>query len=169
VPRCAGVERREDAGLAVGRPLLDVLKTRVAQHAHRQVAAFRHAAILCGDRRLTDPRLQALHGFVVTLLDLLVDRGPIRAAAALPAASIAPVASEVPTKVLRVTAIGVPSCSSIGGCCDGFYKTVQHAGRTVTHARWEYRYGEVSRSYPGHRQFLPEPRLRRLQPPAQRR
>ena len=80
----AGVERREDAGLTIGRPLLDVLKARIAQHAHRQVAAFRHTAILCGDRRLAYPRLQPLHGFVVTLLDLLVDRGAIRRGAGPP-------------------------------------------------------------------------------------
>ena len=74
----AGIERREDARLTVGRPLLDVLKAGVAQHAHRQVAAFRHTAILGGDRRLTYPLLQPLHGFVVALLDLLVDRRAIR-------------------------------------------------------------------------------------------
>jgi hypothetical protein len=77
-PSRAGVERCEDAGLAVGGPLLDVLKARVAQHAHRQVAPFRDTAILRRDRRLANPRLQPLHGFVVTLLDLLVDRSPIR-------------------------------------------------------------------------------------------
>jgi hypothetical protein len=73
-----GVECREDAGLAVGRPLLDVLEPGIAQHAHREIAALAHPAILGSDRRLTDPRLQPLHGFIVTLLDLLVDRRAVR-------------------------------------------------------------------------------------------
>jgi hypothetical protein len=41
---------------------------------HGGIAAFRDTAVLGRDRRLAYPRLQPLHGFVVTLFDLLVDR-----------------------------------------------------------------------------------------------
>ena len=90
-----------------------MLEAGIAQHTHRQVAAFRYPAILRGDRRLAYPLLQALHGFIVTLLDLLVDRGTVRAALARPAASAAPVAMVVPRKVLRVTGV-ILGCPLVG-------------------------------------------------------
>ena len=75
--RSAGVERGEDAGLAVGGNLGDVGESGVTQHAHGEVAAFVHAALLGGDRGLANPLLQTLHGFVVTLLDFFLDGGEI--------------------------------------------------------------------------------------------
>ena len=43
------------------------------------LAAFRHAAVLGGDRRLADPLLQSRDRFVVTLLDLRLHRAHIGA------------------------------------------------------------------------------------------
>src|SRR5881398_50903 len=43
---------------------------RVFEHAHGELAALVHAAVLGGDGRLSDPLLQARHGFVVVLFDL---------------------------------------------------------------------------------------------------
>ena len=68
--RRAGVERREDAGLAVGRYFGDLPESGVAQQPHRELAPLVHAAVLGRDRRLADPFLQALHRLVVTLFDL---------------------------------------------------------------------------------------------------
>ncbi len=71
--RGSGVEGGEDAGLAVGGNLGDGVESGVAQHAHGEVAAFLHAALLGGNRRLTNPLLQALHRFVVALFDFFLD------------------------------------------------------------------------------------------------
>src|SRR5205807_1468080 len=75
--RGAGVERREDAGLAVGRDFRHLVEARVFEHAHGELAALVHAAVLGGDGRLSDPLLQACHGFVVALFDLREDRGEV--------------------------------------------------------------------------------------------
>ena len=75
--RSAGVERGEDTGLAVGGNFRDAVEAGVAQHAHGEVAAFVHAAVLGGNRRLANPLLQALHGFVVALFDFLLHGGEI--------------------------------------------------------------------------------------------
>src|SRR5579863_5093098 len=83
--RCAGVEGGEDAGLAVGRYLGDLAKARIAQHAHGELAAFAHAAILGGDGGLVDPFLQALHGFAVAFFDFRADGVDIVGVAARPA------------------------------------------------------------------------------------
>ena len=68
--------RRGRAGksLAVGGDLGDAAESGVAQHAHHQVAAFRHPAIFGGNRRLLDPVLQTLDGFVVPLVGLGKER-----------------------------------------------------------------------------------------------
>ena len=71
--RGAGVERGENAGLAIGGDFRRSLEAGLAQHAHGQVAAFVHAAVLGGNRRLANPRLQALHRFVMALLDFLLN------------------------------------------------------------------------------------------------
>ena len=73
--RGAGVERREDRRLAVGRDARDVLEAGVARQPHHQVAAFAHAPVLRGDRGLPHPVLQTLDAFVVTLRDLGADGG----------------------------------------------------------------------------------------------
>ena len=57
--------------------LVTLAEAGVAQHAHGQVAAFVHAAVLGGDRGLANPLLQALHRFVVALLDFLLNGGKI--------------------------------------------------------------------------------------------
>src|SRR2546430_521527 len=75
--RRAGVERGEDAGLAVGRDLRHLVEARVLEHAHGELAALVHAAVLGGDGGLPDPLLQARHGFVVMLVDLREDRGEV--------------------------------------------------------------------------------------------
>ena len=46
----------------------------IAQHLHGEFAAFVDLAVLGGDRRLTNPRLQTLHRFVVPLFDLFEHR-----------------------------------------------------------------------------------------------
>lgn len=49
------------------------LKTSIpglTKKPHRQVTAFGYAFVLCSDRRLPDPFLQPLDGFVMMLLDL---------------------------------------------------------------------------------------------------
>ena len=76
--RRAGVERGEDAGLAIGRNFRRSLEAGLAQHAHGEVAAFVHAAVLGGNRGLANPRLQALHRFVMALFDFLLDGGKVR-------------------------------------------------------------------------------------------
>ena len=65
----AGVERGENAGLAVGGHLGDLREAGVAEHLHGQLAAFIHAAIFGGDGGLVNPGLQALERFVMTLGD----------------------------------------------------------------------------------------------------
>src|SRR5439155_855641 len=75
--RGAGVERGDDAGLAVGRDLGHLVEAGVLEQAHGKVAALVHAAVLGGDGRLPDPLLQARHGFVVALFDLRQDRGAV--------------------------------------------------------------------------------------------
>ena len=70
----ARVERREDPRLTVAGDLRDLLKSGVAEHPHRQIAAFVHPAILGGDRRLFDPFLQPLHRFIVAAVDFCEHR-----------------------------------------------------------------------------------------------
>src|SRR6266851_627582 len=65
----AGVEGGEDAGLAVGGNLGDLREAGFAKHLHGELAAFVHTAIFGGDGGLANPGLQALEGFVVTLVD----------------------------------------------------------------------------------------------------
>jgi hypothetical protein len=72
--RRARVERREDAGLAVGRNLLRATEARLLQHPDQEVAALAPASLLRRDRRLLDPVLEPLDRLVVPLRDLLVDR-----------------------------------------------------------------------------------------------
>src|SRR5262245_23664158 len=60
--------------MPVGGDALGLLESGLAQHLHRTLAPFRHAAAFRGDRRLPNPILQAAHGIVVTPRDLLVDR-----------------------------------------------------------------------------------------------
>ena len=54
--RSAGIQRREDTGLTFGRHLPDLIEARLAQHSHRQFAAFIHAAILCPPRQEASPK-----------------------------------------------------------------------------------------------------------------
>src|SRR5258708_12460145 len=72
--RSAGVERGEDAGLAVGGNLGDLREAGFAKHLHGELAAFVHAAIFGGDGGLANPGLQPLEGFVVSLVDFGDDR-----------------------------------------------------------------------------------------------
>ena len=46
-----------------------MVEAGVAEHAHHQVAAFVHAAVLGGDGGLADPVLQALDVLVVAFCD----------------------------------------------------------------------------------------------------
>src|SRR6266511_3789604 len=73
----ARVKRGEDAGLPVAGDFRDLLETGIAQHPHRQLAAFVHAPVFGGDGRLADPFLQPLHRFVVAAFDLREDRGEL--------------------------------------------------------------------------------------------
>src|SRR5207253_10001001 len=75
--RGAGVERGDDAGLAVGGDVGNRVEARVFGHARGELAALVHAAVLGGDGRLPDPLLQARHGFVVALFDLREDGGEV--------------------------------------------------------------------------------------------
>ena len=54
--------------------LRDLVEAGIAQHAHREVAAFAHAAIFGGDGGLPDPVLQALNALVMPLGDLGFER-----------------------------------------------------------------------------------------------
>ena len=74
-----GVERGEDTGLSVGGNFCNAVESGVAQHAHGEVAAFVHAAVLGGNRRLANPLLQTDHGFVVAFLDFFLDGAQVRA------------------------------------------------------------------------------------------
>ena len=71
--RRAGIEGGKDARLPVGRNFCNPAESSVAQHTHSEVAAFAHAPLLSRNRRLANPMLQALHGFVVTLFDFFLD------------------------------------------------------------------------------------------------
>lgn len=68
--RRSGIQRREHAGLAIGRHLRDLLKAGLARQAHHLRAPFDHPAVLGGDRRLPHPVLEALHPFGMALQDL---------------------------------------------------------------------------------------------------
>ena len=70
----ASVEGGENSRLAVGGNFCGCLKSGVAQHLHGQFATLVHSAIFCGNRGLTNPSLQALHGLVVTFFDLFPNR-----------------------------------------------------------------------------------------------
>ena len=69
----AGVERREDAGVAFRRDDLRLLEAGVEGELLHELGALGHADVLGGDRGLLDPVLQARDGFVVAALDLVVD------------------------------------------------------------------------------------------------
>ena len=69
----AGVERGENAGLAVGGDFGDGLEAGVAEELHGEFAAFVHAAIFGGDAGLANPFLQAVDGFFVALFDFFAD------------------------------------------------------------------------------------------------
>jgi hypothetical protein len=66
----ARVERREDARLAVGGYLADLLEPGLTQQLHREVAPFSDPIVFRGNRRLVDPSLQPGDRLLVTPLDL---------------------------------------------------------------------------------------------------
>jgi len=68
------VEGGEHAGLSIRWHLLEDIKPGLTKKPYRQVTAFGYAFVLCSDRRLPDPFLQPLDGFVMMLLDLRQDR-----------------------------------------------------------------------------------------------
>jgi hypothetical protein len=72
--RGTGIKRRKNSGLAIRGNLRDCSKSSVAKEAHGEFAPFVDATILCGDRRLPNPLLQALHRLVMSLCDLCVYR-----------------------------------------------------------------------------------------------
>src|SRR6185437_7548171 len=61
----AGVEGGEDAGLAIRGDFGYLLETGLAQHLHGELTTLIHAAVLCGNRRLANPGLKTLQGFVM--------------------------------------------------------------------------------------------------------
>src|SRR5215475_5301835 len=65
----ARVECGENAGVAVGRHLLDHAEAGLLEHVHHELAAFVHVAVFGGDAWKLDPVLEALDGFVVMLID----------------------------------------------------------------------------------------------------
>jgi hypothetical protein len=67
-------ERGEHAGLSIRWHLLEDIKPGLTKKPRGQVTAFEYAFVLCTDRRLPDPLLQPLDGFVMMLLDLRQDR-----------------------------------------------------------------------------------------------
>ena len=73
-PRRAGVQRREDAGLAVGGDAGDLLEAGLPREAHHERAPLLHPPVLGGDRRLLDPFLEARDALRMTLDDLGLDR-----------------------------------------------------------------------------------------------
>src|SRR5689334_20355222 len=68
--RSSRIELGKNPRLTIGGNLGDLVESRLAQESHREVATFVDTAVFCGDRRLLDPFLQSLDGFVVMLLDL---------------------------------------------------------------------------------------------------
>ncbi len=71
------VERGQNAGLSVGGYLRHLAESCVSKEAHGKVAAFADTFVLGGNRRLPDPLLQTLQGFVVALLDLRANRSEV--------------------------------------------------------------------------------------------
>ena len=69
----AGVERREDRRVPLGRDALGVLEAGVERELLHQLGALLHADVLGRDRGLVDPFLEARDGFVVAALDFVVD------------------------------------------------------------------------------------------------
>ena len=63
--------------MAAGRNLRDRIETRVPKHAHQQVAAFVHTAILGRNRGLANPVLEPPDSFIVAPGDLGFERFPI--------------------------------------------------------------------------------------------
>ena len=72
-----GIERREHAGLAVGRENRDFLKPGLARELGHVFGAGRVVHIHARDRRQCDPVLQAFDVLVVVLGDFLSDRSAI--------------------------------------------------------------------------------------------
>src|SRR6202040_1352772 len=68
--RSSRIELGEDSRLAVGGNLCDLVESGLAKEAHGEIAPFVDPTIFGGDRRLLDPFLQTLDGFVMMLLDL---------------------------------------------------------------------------------------------------
>jgi hypothetical protein len=82
-PRRARVQGGENPGLAVARDFPNLIESGIAQESHGEFATLGHAAIFGGDGGLPDPLLQPVHGFVVMLVDLGMNRsqlGIVRAA-----------------------------------------------------------------------------------------
>ena len=70
----AGVQSREDAGLAVGGDAGDLLEAGLPRQAHHEVAPLGHPPPLGGDRRLPHPFLEARDALSMALDDLRLDR-----------------------------------------------------------------------------------------------
>ena len=70
-----GIERSENARLALGRHLSRLVKPCFLQQFDQVVRAFGVAAIFRRDRDLMNPFLQPLHRLIMLLGDLLLDIG----------------------------------------------------------------------------------------------
>jgi hypothetical protein len=68
-----GIERREDARMAIGRDALGLLEPRVGREFRHQCTALFHAEVLGGNRGLVDPLAQPVDRLGVTPLDLAID------------------------------------------------------------------------------------------------
>src|SRR5262245_44584290 len=64
------VQYGEYTRLSIGRYFRYLGEPALAQHLHRQLTAFCHAAILGSNRRLPDPMLQSLDGLIMLFFDL---------------------------------------------------------------------------------------------------
>ena len=73
-PRRAGVQCREDAGLAVGGDAGDLLEAGLPREAHHEVAPLGHPPPLGGDRRLPHPFLEACDALPMAPGDLRLNR-----------------------------------------------------------------------------------------------
>src|SRR5438876_12391762 len=71
--RSARVERCEDARLTIGGNLCDLAKAGIAKHAHGEITALIHPAILRSDGGLPNPVLQPLDSCVVIFCNLRPD------------------------------------------------------------------------------------------------
>ena len=72
--RRARVERGENTRMPLSRNLRHLAESGIAQEAHHEIATLGHAPVFRCDRRLPDPILQSMHRFVVTFLDLGMNR-----------------------------------------------------------------------------------------------